>query len=110
VQGSAGAIIVRAWGTVGDLPIARDFDGDLRADMVVYRNGAWYLLRSSTNWTGGVALPLWGAPGDVAVAADYDGDRKVDQAVYRPSNGTWYVRGQYAVQWGVVSDIPLARP
>ena len=47
---------------------------------------------------------------DVAAAvagADFTGDGRADLAVWRPWNGTWYVRGASAVQWGNTGDIPV---
>lgn len=57
----------------------RDFDGDGRADIGVYRNGEWFILKSSSGFSqyehhyfGPAASPL---------PADYDGDGRADLAV-----------------------------
>jgi hypothetical protein len=64
-----------------------DFDGDGITDIGVYRNGTWFVLRSSD---GGVRATEWGGlPQDRPVPGDYDGDGKVDHMVYR--DGTWFV-------------------
>ena len=39
--------------------------------------------------------------------ADYNGDGRMDLAVYRPSTRTWYVRNQFAVQFGDTNDVPV---
>ena len=58
-----------------------DFDGDGRNDIGVYRDGTWFILRSSD---GGVTVTaLGGLPQDIPVPGDYDGDGKTDVAVYR---------------------------
>ena len=69
-----------------------DFDGDGRADLVVFRpgTGRWDTRPSSTGFTTATSLPF-GTSGDVPVPGDYDGDGKTDLAVYRPSNGGWYI-------------------
>ncbi len=58
-----------------------DFDGDLKADLSVFRpsNGNWYV----NNSTSGVSAALWGIAVDKPAAADYDGDGKTDLAVFR---------------------------
>jgi len=61
-----------------------DFDGDRRADRVVFQpsTGVWFKLNSQTNL--GDTRQL-GTSGDVPVAADYDGDGNTDRAIWRPS-------------------------
>ena len=67
--------------SVSKLPGDIDADADGKNDIGIYRDGAWYILRSSD---GGVtALGFGGLPQDIPVPADYDGDGKVDIAVYR---------------------------
>ncbi len=86
-----------------------DFDGDCKADIAVYRDGAWYMVRSSD---GGVTAVGWGgAPQDVPVSGDYDGDGKTDVAVYR--DGVWFIvrssdGGVTTIGWGgAPQDIPV---
>jgi subtilisin-like proprotein convertase family protein len=84
-----------------------DFDGDGRADIAVYREGAWFILRSSD---GGVTSAGWGAAQDIPVPADYDGDAITDFAVYR--DGDWFIHrssdgGVTSVGWGIAQDIPV---
>jgi (2Fe-2S) ferredoxin len=89
-------------------PPTSDFDGDASSDIAIYRDGAWFILRSSD---GGVTFLNWGLAQDVAVPADYDGDGKVDVAVYR--DGTWFIRRssdgmQTTVSWGgLIQDDPV---
>jgi FG-GAP-like repeat len=85
-----------------------DFDGDGKSDIAIYRNGTWFIRRSS----GGVTSVSWGGlPQDIPVPADYDGDERSDIAVYR--DGTWFIirssnGGVTVVGWGgLAQDIPV---
>jgi FG-GAP-like repeat/NHL repeat len=71
---------------------AFDYDGDGRAELMVYRpgNGSWYKSTSSSSFTGGTATQF-GLSGDVPVPGDYDGDNTNDLAVCRPSTGVWFI-------------------
>lgn len=97
----------------GELFSPSDYDGDGKADAVVWRpsNGNWLYRRSSS---GVVETVQWGlgSLGDIPVPGNYDSDIKTDIAVFRPSNGTWYIRNSSdnsfrAVQWGLVGDKPV---
>src|SRR5262245_43752126 len=83
------------------LPGSVDFDGDGKSDIGVYRDGVWFVLRSSNE--GGIGITWGGALQDVPVPGDYDGDGKTDQAVYR--DGVWWILrssdgGGMAITWG----------
>jgi hypothetical protein len=105
----AAAWVGMLWSTPSLLRSA-DFDGDGRADAMVYRGstGQWIANRSSD---GGTASVGWGSPtwGDVPVPADYGGDGKTDYAVYRPSTGEWFIAPDRHYFWGAPSlgDVPV---
>jgi hypothetical protein len=86
-----------------------DFDGDLKTDASVYRNGVWYVLSSFDNTFKGVAF---GTATDRPVPGDYDGDGKTDIAVWRNADGTWYIvnssnNAVRGVQFGSSGDLPV---
>ncbi|MDQ4122089.1 MAG: DUF5050 domain-containing protein [Acidobacteriota bacterium] len=85
-----------------------DFDGDGRADQTVFRltNAVWYLLGSSSGFSG----VQFGISTDKIVPADFDGDGKTDFAVFR--DGYWYWLnssngGFNGMHFGSPGDIPV---
>lgn len=87
--------------------MSRDFDGDGKDDVAVFRpsTGVWYANCSCQ----GFRAVQFGLPGDVPQAADYDGDGRTDQAVFR--GGRWFVLrssdgGATVVDFGTNGDIP----
>jgi len=109
------------WGdpTQGDVPLTADFDGDGKADPVVWRasTGFWFALLSSSGYTTHFEKQ-WGnsALGDMPFLGDFDGDGRPDLAFWRSSNGVWawltsstgYGQAS-AVAWGAPSlgDVPM---
>jgi hypothetical protein len=93
-----------------------DFDGDGRNDIGVYRDGTWFIRRSSDGGT--TATPWGGLQQDIPVPGDYDGDGKTDVAVYRDAGQSatqalWFIKrsfdgGTSVLQWGgLLEDIPV---
>ena len=76
-----------------------DYNGDGKADVGYYRDGAWYINGQDTvNWGGD--------PGDIPVPGDYNGDGTSDIGIYR--DGWWYIIGQEATGWGGdPDDMPI---
>jgi hypothetical protein len=84
-----------------------DFDGDGKSDVSVFRNGIWYLQRSTAGFLG----VEFGIASDAVTPGDYDGDGNADIAVYRTNY--WYIlkSSDYTaliVRWGTTGDLPRA--
>jgi subtilisin family serine protease len=83
-------------GTVGDVAVPGDYDGDHKADYAVFRRSTaqWLILGSATGPQNVVfGAPLASGLGDIPVPADYDGDGKADLAIYRQATGQWFIFG-----------------
>ena len=116
LQSSNNTFRQEQFGSAGDIPtVVGDWDGDGRADVAVYRNGAsagaqsfFYYRPSASAGVDFIGIG-WGASGDQAVRGDFDGDGKMDAAVFRPSNAVWYVlqssnNQPLFVNWGLAGD------
>ncbi|HEX8290062.1 MAG TPA: hypothetical protein VF556_18930 [Pyrinomonadaceae bacterium] len=94
----------------GSKVVAADYTGDGIADMSLYKDGNWTILRSEN---GTAFIINFGVATDIPTPGDYDGDKIVDYAVYRPSTATWWYaasasgRQHRAVQFGVSTDKPI---
>jgi hypothetical protein len=105
------------WGIATDYFLSGDYDGDNRADVVVWRSGttATFYVRRSAD--GGLIAAQWGQSGDdPTVPGDYDGDGKTDFAVYRAGasagqQSRWYALSSLNgsliyIPWGQNGDFP----
>jgi N-acetylneuraminic acid mutarotase len=120
LTGSTWTLVTTSDGAVppSSVPVS-DFDGDGRADLVVFRpsSGQWHLRTSSSGYSFNTASSYtFGTSTDRPVAGDYDGDGQTDLAVWRPSTGEWLIRrssagyassSQWIYQWGLSTDIPV---
>jgi hypothetical protein len=86
----------------------------------VTKDGQWVLIHDMRYDPAGGYPPNWyfvkrqciDLPGDssgphVRAVGDYNGDGRSEIAVWRPSDGVWYVRGLFSVQWGARGDVPV---
>lgn len=107
------------FGREGDNPtVTGDWDGDGKADLAVYRNGAqgnqsYFFYRPSAQSSVDFVALSWGAGGDEAVRGDFDGDGRLDAAVFRASNQAWYILQSSTNQarydsWGLATDTRIS--
>jgi glucose/arabinose dehydrogenase len=100
------------FGTPTDTPLVGRTNSDRAYDLVIYRNGSWY-IDMNRDGDGDIAIGFGGVPGDKPLLADFNGDGRDDLVIYR--NGFWYVSttltstGAFAYAFGgVPGDTPLA--
>jgi hypothetical protein len=97
-------------GSMGDVVVPGNYDGDKKVDYAIFRHGMWY-IRESTDSE--VRTVQFGMNRDTPVPADFDGDGKTDIAIWRGSEGVWHVQrsstGAATQLWfGTTGDVPLA--
>ncbi|MBK8810218.1 MAG: VCBS repeat-containing protein [Acidobacteria bacterium] len=98
------------WGLPADKPVPGDYDGDGKTDFAIWRNGDWWIMRSSDSSSYMISL---GGSGDAPAQADFDGDGRTDPAVYHKdgANGVWKIllsttNQVYEQQYGLSDDKP----
>ena len=62
-----GATVFTSWGVSTDVPVPGDYDGDGKDEPAIYRNGTWWVLRS----TAGALTQSFGLSTDIAVPRRY---------------------------------------
>jgi len=100
------------FGAPGDTGLSGDLDGNGVSDLVLYRNGTWF-IDSNLTATVTAQVGFGGVGGDIPLLGDMNGDGRDDLIIYR--SGTWYVNfnpGAANVDavyhfGGVAGDIPL---
>lgn len=65
--------------------VLSDWIGDGKADLTIYRDGDWWMLRSSNN---AVVSFRWGTANDFPVPV-YRNSISADLTLYNPTNNTW---------------------
>ncbi len=100
-----------------DIPMAGDFNLDGNNDLVIYRQGLWYVKDKNGNFIGpgpnGLQHGGWAE--DIQLVGHMDGNGYDDFIIYRPSQGRWYTKSgptgasylSDVAHGGWAGDIPL---
>lgn len=108
------------FGSLGDLPLAGDWDGDGSDSVGVYRvsTQTFYLRNAKNGGFADVSITiLFAQPGDIPLVGDWNDDGRDTPALYRPSTSTFYLIDQattgtvpasgYTIPVGNPGDVPL---
>jgi hypothetical protein len=100
------------FGAPGDKPVPGDYDGDKKAEAVIFRsqaNALWYGPKSG----GGLFQLNLGTTGDIPIPGYYDNNLVEDPAIYHPANGLWFALpsggGVAQTQVGLPTDVPVQK-
>lgn len=106
------ADIIATFGSIGDQPLAGDYNGDGVDTIGTFRQGVFFLRNSNATGFADVVVGF-GAPGDLAVIGDWDGDGVDTVGVYR--GGNFFLRNSNTTgvadltfTLGIPGDIPIA--
>ncbi len=95
------------WGWTGVRPVAGDFSGNGRSDLVVAaEDGQWWRLELQSG--SAVRMPDWGFPGTIPLAKDTNGDGLREQVVYDCELHQWWLAPQLApIEFGSEKSMPI---
>jgi hypothetical protein len=108
-----------AHGVAGDVPFLADLDGDMSAELVVWRpsNGKWYAMRTNgTLYYAAGSEPALGGVADVPLVGDITGDFVDDLIIWQPTSGKWFAKRSNGDSifaagsepaWGSMGEIPI---
>jgi hypothetical protein len=92
IQKSSGGYFITPFGYGTDKPIPADFDNDGIAEIAVFRNGDWYILRIRD---GALFVRQYGSAGDIPIpATKLTG---LNFSVFRPSDNYVYELGETSI-------------
>jgi len=106
-------------GSLGDIAVAGDWDGDGTDGIGVFRTSTsgtnWFLANNAAAPTSDYSFHYGaGALGDLPVVGDWDGDGIDTVGVFRTLSGTWFLNNgftdttAYQFAFGALGDIPVA--